>query len=167
MAIPPLRRRTIAAAAVALLAVVPLTTAFISKSAAKPPVPVAPAPSAIAGTFTNPVVRNAADPWIVYRNGNYYLLCTLGNRVGIRKSPTLVGLGEVSPVQVWKGGMPGYEDYTRDVWAPELHFLNGKWYIYFCSTDGPDPNRRVFCLEAKTDDPLGEYVFKGRMTPPD
>ncbi|MDQ2687894.1 MAG: glycoside hydrolase family 43 protein, partial [Armatimonadota bacterium] len=129
-----------------------------------PPTPVAAAPT-LPGTFTNPVRRDAADPWIVYRNGFYYMTHTVGWGVAIRRALTLAGLGTAPEVKVWHGSGPGFETYTRDVWAPEMHFLDGKWYIYYCATDGPDPNRRVFVLESKTDDPQGEYVFKGKLAP--
>ncbi len=129
--------------------------------------PVAPAPKPLPkGKFTNPVSRNAADPWIVYRNGFYYMTITRGWGVAVTKSPTLAGLKEAKGVPVWNAGGAGYEAYTRDVWAPEIHFINGKWYIYYTATDGPDKNRRVFALEALTDDPQGRYAFKGQMRVP-
>ncbi len=40
-------------------------------------------------TFTNPIVKEAADPWIVYWHGDYYMTFTQGWRVALRKSPTL------------------------------------------------------------------------------
>ena len=117
-------------------------------------------------TFTNPIVKSAADPWIVYWHGNYYMTFTQGNRVTLRKSPTLAGLGQAPDATVWHGGGPGFETYKEDVWAPEIHRLNGHWYIYYTATDGPDENRRIFALEAKTDDPMGEYAFKGKVAVP-
>lgn len=50
-----------------------------------------------------------------------------------------------------------------------MHYLRGHWYVYFCATDSlekgtRDRDRRMFCLESKTDDPLGEYTFRGKMT---
>ncbi|MFS0856324.1 family 43 glycosylhydrolase [Paenibacillus taichungensis] len=26
--------------------------------------------------------------------------------------------------------------YSHHLWAPEIHFLNGKWYIYYTANDG-------------------------------
>lgn len=129
---------------------------------AQAPLPAATPP----GTFTNPIRQRAPDPWIVYHDGNYYLTSTVGWGVAVRKAPTLAGLGEAKDVAVWRGGGPGFEGYTRDVWAPELHSLNGKWYIYYCATDGPDGNRRIFALEGQTADPLGAYTFKGKVAAP-
>lgn len=118
-------------------------------------------------TFANPVSRNAADPWIVCENGLYYMTSTRGWGVAVRRSPTLAGLSTAKDVPVWHGGGAGFEAFTRDVWAPELHFLRNKWYVYYTATDGPDENRRVFVLEAQTDDPQGKYTFKGKLAVPD
>jgi GH43 family beta-xylosidase len=132
-------------------------------AAVAPPTPTASTPTR---TFTNPVVNDAADPWVVYRGGNYYMTRTVGWGVAIRKSPTLAGLATAKETGVWKGGGPGFEGFHRDVWAPELHYLRGKWYAYFTATDGPDQNRRIFCIESKTNDPMGEYTWKGKVEPP-
>ena len=119
------------------------------------------------GKFTNPLSPSSADPWIAYRDGFYYMTSTRGWGVAVRRSPTLAGLREAKDTPVWHGGGTGYESYTRDVWAPELHFVSGKWYVYYTATDGPDANRRVFVLQAVTNDPQGRYVFKGKLAVPD
>jgi len=37
-----------------------------------------PAARLLAGTFTNPVIANGADPWVLYLNGYYYFTDTTG-----------------------------------------------------------------------------------------
>lgn len=123
-----------------------------------------PPPSARA--FVNPISPSAPDPWIVHSRGFYFMTSTAGNRVAIRKAATLAGLGQAEAVTIWRGGGPGYEKYTRDIWAPELHWLNGRWYVYYAATDGPDANRRIFALEGITPDPQGPYLFKGKVAVP-
>lgn len=49
-------------------------------------------------------------------------------------------------------------------WAPELHFVEGHWYIYF--TMGAGAAHRMYVLQATTDDPQGDYEFKGKITDP-
>jgi GH43 family beta-xylosidase len=132
----------------------------------------APAPKATAArTFKNPIVRDAADPWIVCHGGYYYMTRTVGWGVAIRKSATLAGLGSAKDVAVWRGGGPGFEEFKHHVWAPELHRVRGKWYVYYTAAPGErgpevDAGRRIFCLEGKTDDPLGAYTFKGKVAVP-
>lgn len=118
------------------------------------------------GTFTNPIVRSrdAADPWLVARDGWYYFTFTAGKHIEVWKSRTITGLDEAKKVVVWRA--PDKGPNAEHVWAPELHFVRGKWYIYYTATDGPDPNRRQFVLEANTNDPQGPYTEKGQLVVP-
>jgi GH43 family beta-xylosidase len=57
--------------------------------------------------------------------------------------------------------------YARDIWAPELHFLRGKWYIYFAADAGTNASHRIWVLENAAEDPLtGEWQLKGKVTDP-
>ena len=49
------------------------------------------------------------------------------------------------------------------VWAPELHFINGKWYIYFAADNGDNKNHRMHVLESATQDAMGAYNFVGTL----
>ena len=51
------------------------------------------------------------------------------------------------------------------VWAPELHFIFGKWYIYFAAGDVDDIWAiRPYVLECQGDDPFNdEWIEKGMM----
>jgi len=49
----------------------------------------------------------------------------------------------------------------KNVWAPELHLLNGKWYIYYAADDGQNANHRMWALESQTSDPQGPYIEHG------
>ncbi|HVV72981.1 MAG TPA: hypothetical protein VHI52_16010, partial [Verrucomicrobiae bacterium] len=42
-----------------------------------------------AETFTNPIVADGADPWIIYREGYYYLTYTTGSSVLIHRATHL------------------------------------------------------------------------------
>ena len=118
------------------------------------------------GTFTNPIVRSrsAADPWLVYRDGFYYFTFTAGRSVEIWKSPTITGLDEAKKVTVWRAPEKGPN--SQHVWAPEIHFVRGKWYVYYTATPGPDADRRQFVLEATSDDPQGSYIDRGQIVVP-
>ncbi len=117
-------------------------------------------------TFTNPIVtsRDAADPWLAYRNGYYYFTFTVGKSVEVWKSPSLTALDKGTKVTVWRA--PDKGPNAEDVWAPEIHFLDGRWYIYYTASDGNDLHRRQFVLESVTDDPQGAYTEKGRIVVP-
>ncbi len=60
---------------------------------------------------------------------------------------------------------PPNTPYSAQLWAPELHFLRGKWYIYFAADSGQNETHRNWVLENGSPDPLsGEWVFKGQLT---
>jgi GH43 family beta-xylosidase len=122
-------------------------------------------PSASAASFTNPVKSvKGADPWISYHDGNYYLVTTSWTDViTIRKSTTLAGLATAPSVQVWKGDAASR---CCNIWAPELHFLNGRWYLYYVAGQNiADYNatQRSHVLESAGSDPMGPYTYKGQL----
>jgi GH43 family beta-xylosidase len=118
------------------------------------------------GTFCNPITaRGAADPWMVYRDGFYYFTATLEPEGGlwVWKARTLTGIDQGAKVKVWTAPPTGPQ--SRQIWAPELHFLMGRWYLYYTASDGEDRNHRHYVLESVTDDPQGAYHDRGRVDP--
>lgn len=114
-------------------------------------------------TFTNPIVKSqdAADPWMLYRDGFYYFTFTAGNRIEIWKAATITGIGSGTKTVVWQAPPAGPQ--CCNIWAPELHFINGRWYIYYAADDGNDVNHRMYVLESTSTDALGPYVSKGKI----
>ncbi|MEV5434590.1 family 43 glycosylhydrolase [Streptomyces sp. NPDC052682] len=122
-------------------------------------------PSASAASFTNPVKSvKGADPWISYHDGNYYLVTTSWTDViTIRKSATLAGLATAPSVQVWKGDAASR---CCNIWAPELHYLNGRWYLYYVAGQNVsdyNPTQRSHVLQSAGSDPMGPYTYKGQL----
>ncbi len=109
-------------------------------------------------TFNNPVkAAESADPDVYFKDGYYYYLVTTGDGVWIRKSNQLQNIGSAPATKVWSWS----NGITGNVWAPELHYLNGKWYIYSCgSITSGCCTQRMFVLEGNTQDALGTYTFK-------
>lgn len=127
---------------------------------------LADSPPTSAKTVPNPLIAPGADPWIRHHRGEYWFTATAGNRIDIRHAPTLAGLASAHPVTVWRA--PATGPSSRDIWAPEFHLLDGRWYLYFTATDErrTDANRRVYVLESESDDLLGKFVEKGRLAVP-
>lgn len=116
-------------------------------------------------TFTNPLLPSGADPWIIYKDGYYYYTNTLGNRLAIWKTKNVGDLKTAERKTVWTP--PQGTAYSRELWAPELHFIKGKWYMYFAADDGSNQNHRVYVLENSSADPLSaNWKFKGQLTDP-
>ncbi|MBC6111446.1 family 43 glycosylhydrolase [Pedobacter fastidiosus] len=115
-----------------------------------------------AQTFKNPLLPSGADPYSYYKDGFYYYTNSAGNRVELWKSKTLEGLKDAPHKTIWKA--PSSGPYSRNIWAPEVMFLRGKWYAYFAADNGKNENHRMYVLENSSKDPMeGEWVFKGQI----
>ncbi|WP_281044362.1 glycoside hydrolase family 43 protein [Sphingomonas oryzagri] len=116
-------------------------------------------------TFTNPLLPSGPDPWIARAGSTYYLMKTDGNRLVIRASPNLGGFRDAVPHTVWTP--PAHGPNAISVWAPELHRIDGKWFIYYTAAeDGhdDDAHRGIFVLENDAADPLaGTWIDRGRL----
>jgi GH43 family beta-xylosidase len=107
--------------------------------------------------FVNPIAEGAA-PWTIRHGDHHYFCQSEGNDgIAVFKSPKLTDKG-VKRV-VWRT-QPGTWNSSQ-VWAPELHRVNDRWYIYYCASNGRNANHRAGVLAAVTDDPQGEYEDKG------
>jgi GH43 family beta-xylosidase len=116
-------------------------------------------------TLTNPLLPSGPDPWIIARNGVYYYMNTTGSTLAIRKTRHIETLADAEPKVVWRA--PASGPYSRDIWAPELHFLRGKWYIYFAAGVGRNESHRIWVLENDAADPTeGEWRMKGKIADP-
>ena len=125
-----------------------------------------PAPKAAAirsATFTNPLLPAGADPWSIYHEGYYYYTHTTGRNLTLWKTRTLSELGSAPNRVVWTP--PATGPNSRDIWAPELHFLRGKWYLYYAADAGSNQTHRLWVLENSSPDPLqGTWIDKGQLT---
>lgn len=99
-----------------------------------------------AGSFTNPIISSGADPWVTYLNGYYYFTDTTGYNVEVSTATRMAGtngIGGVPAVTVFTPPAP----FNQDVWAPEIHYLQGKFYIYYAADDGTNADHRIFVAE--------------------
>jgi len=113
-------------------------------------------------TFTNPLKDTGPDPWVFTWNGNYYYMNTTGRNLVLWKTRDITNLRNAEKKVVWvpEPGKP----WSKEVWAPELHRWNDKWYIYFAADDGKNASHRIFVLENPSTDPIeGEWALKGKV----
>jgi GH43 family beta-xylosidase len=115
-------------------------------------------------TFSNPLGAGA-DPYVVRWNGMYYLVRSSGGAVWIDRAASLDNIHNSTPesdsVKVWTP--PAGTGYSKQIWAPELHFFNGKWYIYVAASDGNNDTHRMQVLERNGTDPFGAFTYKGQI----
>ena len=120
----------------------------------------------------NPIYdkTSAGDPCITYdaETGYYYAVYSSpkNDRVTLYRAKKLGDLGTAVGKDVYVAGDD--REIKHKLYAPEIVKVDGKWYIYASGATstadkGPSPSKsiRLFCLEAVSDDPFGEYVFKG------
>jgi len=123
-----------------------------------------PALSDSTNTFTNPIAVRGADPWVIQWQGNYYYCQARRGGVSVTRSARLIDIGKGRAAQVWTP--PRGTAYSKELWAPELHYLRGKWFIYVAADDGDNVNHRMYVLEGTSQDPQEPFVFRGMLATP-
>lgn len=113
-------------------------------------------------TFSNPLLRSGADPYSFYKDGYYYYTNTLADSIVIWKTKNLAELKTAEYKTIFVP--PKNTMYSGELWAPEIMFLQGKWYVYFAADDGKNDHHRIYVLENTSQDPLqAEWTFKGKL----
>ena len=112
-------------------------------------------------TFTNPI-GPGQDPWIVRHDGAYHLVESRDGGITIYRSAALTD-PKRDPVRVWEAPDTGWNRAT--LWAPELHHIGDRWYIYYAAGRAGPPfiHQRSGVLESTGDDPRGSYVDRGML----
>ncbi|MEJ5187734.1 MAG: glycoside hydrolase family 43 protein [Breznakiellaceae bacterium] len=114
----------------------------------------------------NPLIVQRADPWI-YRHidGYYYFTASVPeyDRIELRRSRTLAGLAEAPTKVVWWKHQKGPQ--SKHIWAPEIHYLDGKWYIYYAAGRAENIwHIEKYVLECEEEDPMtGLWYEKARI----
>ena len=112
--------------------------------------------------FENPlVVPSSPDPYITYHEGYYYYVKTSVGKICIARSRRLQDIGAAPLIPVWSDS----ENYS-EYWAPELHFVDGCWYVYFAPKSKALNSRRMFVLRStEPANAQAPYEMVGQMGP--
>lgn len=123
---------------------------------------VGPQPDAPAAPIMvkNPVRGGAADPFLFFHDGAYYLTYTTVDHLEVVKARSISELATATPTEIWRDATPSR---CCNMWAPELHHAGAHWYAYYTADDGQIQNHRMYVLESAGDDPLGPYSFKAQL----
>lgn len=123
--------------------------------------------------YPNPFIPERADPFVTKApDGTYYFTASYPafgdvlhgyDRIILRKSSTVAGLASAEEKTVWQAHENGI--MARHIWAPELHFIGGKWYIFFAAGDSDNVwNIRPYVLQCQGDDPYTDkWTEMGKM----
>lgn len=109
-------------------------------------------------TFTNPV-WDGADPWIVKQNDDYIYCFSHNNSIVLSKSKQMTRRGVTK--NIWQAPETGWNRCC--VWAPEIHFIRGRWYVYYAAGEAGPPfiHQRTGVLRSKTGDVFSDYEDMG------
>jgi GH43 family beta-xylosidase len=115
-------------------------------------------------TFRERRLIPGQDPWVVAHDGWLLLVqrAARDRRLVIRRFRDLERMDRAEEKVIWSPNGSG--DHSRQLWAPELHHLDGRWYVYYSASDGRSANHRNYALVA--DDPFGPYEDVGRIADP-
>ena len=120
--------------------------------------------------YKNPIVIQRADPCIYkHTDGYYYFTASVPSfdYIELRRAKKINDLQDAEKVAVWKKHELG--EMSELIWAPEIHYINNKWYIYFAAA--PDKNvtgitfnHKMYVIECENENPLnGKWIEKGRI----
>lgn len=106
--------------------------------------------------FQNPLALQRADPQVfLHSDGYYYMAATVPeyDRIELRRAKSINGLATAEAKVIWRKHADGPMSYH--IWAPELHFIDGKWYVYFTAGRAKAIwDIRLYVLEAEDGNPL-------------
>jgi GH43 family beta-xylosidase len=111
-------------------------------------------------TFTNPI-WDGADPWMV-KEGDFYFYCfSANNTIQVSKSKKMTQRDET--LVIWKAPQTGWNKAC--VWAPEIHLIDERWYVYYAAGESGPPfiHQRTGVLRSKTSDVFSEYEDLGML----
>ncbi len=118
-------------------------------------------------TFQNPIITQRADGQVYkHTDSYYYFMGTVPeyDRLELRRAKTLNDLGDTKEIKtIWKKHDAG--QMGSHIWAPEIHYLDGKWYVYFSAGESKNIwTISVFALENDSPNPMeGTWTEKGQV----
>lgn len=127
--------------------------------------------------YVNPFISERADPYIIkaadgfyFFTASYPMKCDNDpegyDRIILRRSKTLEGLAEAEEKTIWKAD--SCTSSHRFIWAPELHYIGGRWYVLYSGSVNSNNRWAIDChvLQCQSEDPYtGEWIEKGKFQP--
>lgn len=123
-------------------------------------------------TYVNPLGDEGhPDPCIVYceKEKCYYGISTTGlplwgdDSIIIHRAENFEDIFSKSESRLAYKSNAEDETYGF-LWAPELHYINDKWYIYTsCENSPEDKQKHIIVLETKTDSPFDGFKISGHI----
>lgn len=148
----------------------------------------APGTYTVSGTiketyFEQPFIYHRADPYVYKHMDNmYYFVASHTDMdhnldgkyqylyIILRRSKTINQLSDSSDLYeekiIYERTPIANGTLSPHIWAPEIHYINDKWYIYYTTTISDDSPWRIrpHCLECNSSDPFtGDWINRGSI----
>ncbi len=105
-------------------------------------------------------IKDRADPFVTRGSDGYYYFTasypmygkddTEGyDRIILRRAKTIDSLADAEEISIWDE--KNSEVCHRFIWAPEIHEINGKWYVFFAASGSSDNVWDIDCHIIKCD----------------
>ena len=123
--------------------------------------------------YPNPFIIQRADPYIVKGpDEKYYFTASYPafdnvdsgyDRIILRSSDTVSGLPDAKEHTIWLAHTDGI--MSKHIWAPEIHYIDGKWYVFFAAGNKDDVwHIRPYVLMCRGDNPISDsWQEMGKM----
>lgn len=115
--------------------------------------------------WNEPFIPQRADPFITRVEGAWYFTASVPeyDRIILRRADSLEGLRTAPETVIWRAHEEGW--MSQHIWAPELHRIDGAWYIYFAASRKDDIwALRPWVLRCGDADPItGEWTECGML----
>lgn len=108
----------------------------------------------------SPLILQRADPQVYkHTDGYYYFTASVPqyDRIELRRARTIAELPTAATVDVWH--KPSTGPLCELIWAPEIHFNQGAWYVYFAAAPSREIKdnlfqHRVYAIRCAAANPL-------------
>ena len=116
--------------------------------------------------WNDPFIPQRADPFITRVDNAWYFTASVPeyDRIVLRRADSLDGLRTAPETVVWHAHAEGW--MSQHIWAPELHRIDGAWYLYFAASRKDDIwALRPWVLRCADADPVaGRWQECGMLT---
>jgi len=115
--------------------------------------------------YLSPLALQRADPYVYkHTDGTYYFTATCPeyDRIELRSAKKLNDIAQAQPRTLWIKHPWG--ELASHIWAPEIHYIMGKWVIYFAAGELPEIWKiRPYTLICEGDNPMEDAWVEGGM----
>ena len=120
--------------------------------------------------YNEAFIEQRADPYMMrHTDGTYYFTASVPDydRIILRHSDTMEGLRHAEEKTLWVKHESGPQ--SLHIWAPEIHYLQGNWYIYYAAGEVDHQWKiRPYVLQCQGQNPMEDpWIELGMMQPAD